>query len=89
VKARIKLSSPSGKVEMVPSWSQAQGNGWIDRGIKLSRSVYVYISIYDGHVMAMPSYPVPSGPFPLSNVLVASKEKSATEKNVCKIKKLV
>src|SRR5271168_2706295 len=25
----------------------------------LSRSVYVYISIYDGHVMAMPSYPVP------------------------------
>src|SRR6202522_4337982 len=25
----------------------------------LSRSVYVYISIYDGHVMVMPSYPVP------------------------------
>jgi hypothetical protein len=47
----------------------------------------VYISIYDGHVMAMPSYPVPSGPFPLSNVLVASKEKSATEKTCMQNKK--
>ena len=49
--------------------------GWI-----LSRSVYVYISIYDGHVMMMPLYPVPSSPFPLSDVLVASTQKSRQKK---------
>src|SRR5271168_5227583 len=80
LKSKYHSHHQDGVGQGVPSWSLAQGNV-VDRCYQvLSMSTRLRESVYDGHVMAMPSYPIPAAN---QNLIFDRFSKLALEPQMC------